>query len=164
MESPADPTLADDEGTLAVFASDLADGIDAAIPRWVERSLRVAAGAGGAFLEPSDVLTVAAATREVVMPELRRILAADVDADAGSPLEALRCGVGPMTACLDRRGAARPPRDEFLVRQYPSDPYGLGPASFADIDPGLHEPGLLWGAARAHVHLRRRREGEGTDG
>lgn len=158
MESSTDPTLADDEATLAGFAFDLAERIDAAIPRWVERSLRTTAGAGGGFLEPSDVARVAAATREIVMPELRRILAADVDEGAGSPLEALRGGVGPMTECLDRRGAARPPRDEFLERQYPGDPYGLGPASFADVDPDLHEPGLMWGAARAHVHLRRRRE------
>jgi hypothetical protein len=38
--------------------------------------------------------------------------------------------------------------------------YDLTPASFADVDPALHEPGLVWGAAKAHVHLaRRRREG-----
>ena len=34
----------------------------------------------------------------------------------------------------------------------------VGPAAFSDVDEDLHEPGLVWGAARAHVHLRRRRE------
>ena len=33
------------------------------------------------------------------------------------------------------------------------------PASFADLDPTLAELGLRWGAAKAHVVLRRRREG-----
>jgi putative CocE/NonD family hydrolase len=43
------------------------------------------------------------------------------------------------------------------VHSFPDDAYDLGPASFADIDPSLHEPGLMWGAAKAHVHLARRR-------
>ena len=43
---------------------------------------------------------------------------------------------------------------------FPDDPYDLTPGSFADVDPSLHEPGLVWGAAKAHVVLaRRRREG-----
>ena len=45
-------------------------------------------------------------------------------------------------------------------RAFPDDVYDLAPASFADVDPALHEPGLVWGAAKAHVHLaRRRRDG-----
>jgi hypothetical protein len=31
------------------------------------------------------------------------------------------------------------------------------PASFADLDSTVHEPGIVWGAAKAHVVLRRRR-------
>ena len=59
-------------------------------------------------------------------------------------------------------GAGVPPveRDEFTERRFPEDVYDLAPATFADLDPSLHEPGLTWGAAKAHVHLaRRRREG-----
>ena len=159
MDAQPDATLADDEARLAAFATELANRIDAAIPRWVERSLREKGGVG--FVE-ADVVPVADATRDAIMPALRRILSADVDAGAGSPLAALRAGVGPMTERLTVWGAARPPRDEFQERQFPGDPYELGPAAFADVDPDLHEPGLVWGAARAHVHLRRRREQ--TDG
>jgi hypothetical protein len=51
-------------------------------------------------------------------------------------------------------------RDEVARRLHPDDDYDLTPASFADISPELHEPGLVWGAAKAHVVLaRRRREG-----
>ena len=50
-----------------------------------------------------------------------------------------------------------PRRDEFAERTFPDDVYDLSPASFADVDPALHEPGLMWGAAKAHVILHRRR-------
>ena len=51
-------------------------------------------------------------------------------------------------------------RDEFQVRAFPDDVYDLTPATFADVDPALGDPGLEWGA-QAHVHLaRRRREGK----
>lgn len=158
MESQPEPTLADDEAQLAAFAGELGDRVDAALDAWVQRSLVAAAATGGAQAVADEVPDVVTATRALVMPELRRVLGADVDAGAGNPLAALRAGVGPMTERLMAWGAAQPPRDEFLERQFPGDPYQLGPAAFSDVDPGLHEPGLVWGAARAHVHLRRRRE------
>ena len=62
---------------------------------------------------------------------------------------------------LAQVGARPVPRDEFRERSFPDDVYDLVPGSFADVDAGLHEPGLVWGAAKAHVHLaRRRREGK----
>ncbi|MEM8708015.1 MAG: hypothetical protein AAGE98_16240 [Actinomycetota bacterium] len=158
MDADSEPTLADDEARLTSFASGLADGVDLHLAGWVERSLVVAAAAGGVAVVSDVVPGVVERTRAAAMPELRRVLDADVDAGAGSPLAALRGAVGPMTEALDTWGAARPPRDEFLERQFPGDPYQLGPAAFSDIHPDLHEPGLVWGAARAHVHLRRRRE------
>lgn len=157
METDPEPTLADDEAQLAAFACDLADRVEAAIPSWVERSLREK---GATTFDPAAASGIADETIAAVMPALRTILAADIDAGVGSPLAALRAGVGPMTDRLAAWGAPRPPRDEFQERQFPHDPYELGPAAFADLDPDLHEPGLLWGAARAHVHLRRRREAD----
>ncbi|MEM8707157.1 MAG: hypothetical protein AAGE98_11920 [Actinomycetota bacterium] len=158
MDADSEPTLADDEAQLAAFAFELADRVDTHIGGWVERSLVGAASAGGVPFDRAAVAEVVEATRAAAMPELRRVLAADVDDGAGNPLAALRSAVGPMTEVLDAWGAARPPRDDFLERQFPGDPYQLGPAAFSDIHPDLHEPGLVWGAARAHVHLRRRRE------
>ena len=64
------------------------------------------------------------------------------------------------TDVLASAGARPVARDEFSARHFPDDVYDLTPASFADVDPALHEPGLVWGAAKAHVHLTRRcREG-----
>ena len=45
------------------------------------------------------------------------------------------------------------PATSSLRRNFPDDVYDLSPATFADVDPALHEPGLVWGAAKAHVHL-----------
>jgi hypothetical protein len=36
--------------------------------------------------------------------------------------------------------------------------FGLGPASWTDVDPELHEPGITWGAWKAMTVLRRRRD------
>lgn len=45
-----------------------------------------------------------------------------------------------------------------LIRQIlPDLPEHLRPATFADIDPSLHDLGMAWGAAKAHVHVHRHR-------
>ena len=61
------------------------------------------------------------------------------------------------TAVLVDAQVPRPRRDEFAARNFPDDPYELGPATFDDVDPGLHDLGLRWGAAKAHLVLTRRR-------
>jgi hypothetical protein len=49
-------------------------------------------------------------------------------------------------------------RDKQQERLFPDDDYDLAPANFADVSPDLAEVGLVWGAAKAHTHLQRRRE------
>jgi hypothetical protein len=51
-------------------------------------------------------------------------------------------------------------RDEVQAALFPEDPYDLCPATFADIDPSLAEPGLVWGAAKAFAHLQRHKRSE----
>jgi hypothetical protein len=149
-----EPTLADDEARLAEIASALEVGLVQTIPGWLRRSaLTVRPSIDAAALDASIVDTMAA-----LEPELHRILVADVDAGAGSPLAAIRAATGAVTQLLLDDGALVPTRDEFAERSFPGDLFSFGPAAFAEIDEALHEPGLVWGAARAHVHLRRRRE------
>ena len=159
IAEPPEPTLTDDEAQLALYADELHGGVVAAVPSWIRRLAAERAAAGGVAVDETALDAVVAATVASVGPALRGILDADVDAGVGSPLEALRSSVGPLTDALRSWGAAAPHRDDFLERAYPNDPYQLGPASFSDVDESLHEPGLVWGAARAHVHLRRRRDG-----
>lgn len=152
-----------DDAALARYAADLAAGVDRAIPGWIERSVRgVLADQAIAVDDGLAAATAGAAraAREDGSPRVRALLATDVDAQAGNPLAILRGLVAYPTAVLRSAGARPVARDEFDERNFPDDVYDLSPATFADVDPSLHEPGLVWGAAKAHVHLaRRRREG-----
>jgi hypothetical protein len=161
MATPDDP---DDAAALARYASDLADGIEQAIPGWVERSVRRVLSEQGIAVDDGRAAAIAraaAAARDEGVARVRRLLSTDVDQQAGNPLAVLRALVPHPTAVLRAAGARPVARDGFSRRNFPDDDYDLTPASFADVDPALHEPGLVWGAAKAHVHLaRRRRAGE----
>lgn len=149
-----------DEAALVAYARALADAVPPALHRWVRRSVdRVAADAGVAVTAPMRSATDDAARRcgDDVGAQVRALLSVDIDAQRGAPLDLLRSAVDYPTAVLSSFGVAPVERDEFDQRVFPDDVYGLTPASFADIDESLHEPGLHWGAAKAHVHLARRR-------
>jgi hypothetical protein len=154
----------DDAAALARYATALADGIEAAIPAWIDRAVRrVLAGQGIAVDEARQAAIDRAgrAAHAEGAPRVRALLTTDIDQQAGNPLSVLRSLVPHATAVLRDAGARPVPRDEFAERNFPDDVYDLTPASFADVDSALREPGLVWGAAKAHVHLaRRRREGQ----
>lgn len=151
-----EPTLADDEARLAEISADLLARVRAAAPVWLTARATMLCAAAGVRPEGLDAAVAAAVA--VLDPELERILLADPDAGAGSPLAAIRASTRPVTEHLRALGVPPVGRDAFAEENFRDDVYDLGPATFADIDESLHEPGLLWGAARAHVHLRRRRE------
>ena len=160
LDDPADAEA------LARHAEALAAAIEEAVARSVAGVLAaqgLPAEGHAVEGEPVDELVAAAAAsaQEEGVRRVRRLLATDVDAQAGTPLAILRSLVTHPTAVLRRLGARPVPRDDFRERSFPDDVYDLSPASFAEVDPALHEPGLVWGAAKAHVHLaRRRREGK----
>jgi hypothetical protein len=157
---PDDP---DDAAALARYALALADGIEAALAGWVVGCVeRILVAYRGEVHPEEHRAAEGAGTAAVaeVGPEVRSLLLTDIDEQRTSPLALVRGAVRYPTAVLDQAGVPPVERDPFTVRQFPDDPYDLAPASFADLDPTLHEPGLTWGAAKAHVHLaRRRREG-----
>jgi hypothetical protein len=130
------------------------------LPGWVERSVERRLGPD----LPPDVRrrTEAAAAEAAadIGARVRELLELDIDVQWTNPLALLRAAVHYPTTVLDAAGAPRPARDREAERIHPEDRYDLSPAAFADVSPELHEPGLVWGAAKAHVHLaRRRREG-----
>jgi hypothetical protein len=153
-----------DAEALVRYASELADGIERSIPAWVERSARRVLDDQGIGVDAAlseAVAAAAQAARDDGAPRVRALLATDVDEQRGNPLAIVRTLVRYPTAMLRAAGARPVERDEFSQRSFPDDDYDLAPASFADVDPALQEPGLVWGAAKAHVHLaRRRREGK----
>lgn len=149
-----------DEDRLRGYAEALADAVDLTLPGWVVRSVNRVAHAWqpelGGRLGP-DARAAASAASAEVGPRVRALLLADVDAQRSGPLALLREAVRYPTEVLANAGVPPVVRDGFTERAFPTDVYDLSPASFADVDPALHEPGLVWGAAKAHVVLARRR-------
>ena len=95
----------------------------------------------------------AAAVADVEAP-LRALLAQDVDEQRSNPLAVVRRAVAHPTAVLRAAGVPPVVRDAHAEQLFPDDDYDLTPGGFADLAPSVHEPGLVWGAAKAHVILR----------
>lgn len=156
-----------DDERLRDHASALADAVDAVLAEWVVRCVRdrcVGSGVGvvDGRLDPdvaADATAAGARCRDEVGGAVRELLARDIDDQDTTPLTLLRDAVRYPTAVLEAAGVPPVVRDEFRERSFPGDRYDLAPASFGAVDPSLHEPGLVWGAAKAHVHLRRRAGG-----
>jgi len=129
----------------------------AALPGWVERcvSVRVAGTVPGPVAAAAREAGVRAAAE--VGERLRVLLETDVDAQRTNPLSILRGAVRHPTSVLEAAGVAPVERDRVALAMFPDDVYDLSPATWRDVDESLHEPGLVWGAWKAHVHLSRRR-------
>jgi hypothetical protein len=140
-------------------ATALADAVAAALPGWVERSVArlVTAWTGSG---PDAALADAAreAGRRAAVEvggEVRALVEADIDDQRTTPLSLLRAAVRYPTEVLRDAGVPPVVRDAIQERLLPDDVYDLSPATFADVDPALAEPGMLWGAAKALAHRRR---------
>lgn len=159
--APSDDRAFSDDDLLARYAADLADGVERALPAWVAAS--VARRLPGVDLEPwrADIERAGREAVTDVGAKVRDLLDLDVDEQWTNPLSLIRSAVRYPNRVLAAAGAPEVVRDRHAVRFLPDDVYDLAPASFADLDPALHEPGVGWGAAKAHVHLRRRRASSG---
>lgn len=149
--------------TIESVSAELVAAVRAHLGRWVEGCVvRVHEERRGPV--PDDVAAAARqAARDAVaevVPALEALLARDIDEQPTNPLTLLRDAVRYPTGVLTAAGVPTVERDEFAARHFPADVYDLSPAAFADVSPELHEPGLRWGAAKAFVHLQRRRDRE----
>ncbi|MEQ1788536.1 MAG: hypothetical protein ABL966_15895 [Acidimicrobiales bacterium] len=155
---PDDPA---DAAALRGYADALTEAVLAALPGWVERQVAERYEAWAGRPPPPEVRERAQRAGEQalaeVAPSLRSLLATDVDAQRSNPLAILRTAGRHPTGVLEGAGVPAVVRDAQAEALFPADLYDLGPASFADLHPAVHEPGLHWGAAKAHVILRRRR-------
>ena len=160
-----DEQRAADDERLASIAAALGDALDEAVPPWIERLVveRLAAWRGDVSdAERAEARAAGEAARSDVVPRLRGLLATDVDQQAVNPLALLREVTRHARDVLARHRVPAVDRDEFSVRSFPDDLYDLAPATWSDIDPGLQEPGIAWGAAKAYIFKARRRdEGRG---
>ena len=152
--------LAADEQRLAELATELADSVVTALGPWVVRCVeRLCMAWEGEF--PPSVRDQAQAAGDLAAHEVgskvRALLTSDVDAQRMNPLQILRAAASYPTAVLRSAGVPPVVRDAEAERQFPDDDYDLTPASFADLDPAVHDFGIAWGAGKAHVVLARRR-------
>jgi hypothetical protein len=152
----------DEAEALARVGAELAAGVTAAVPGWVVASVERLAVAWSGALDPE----VAAAARDAgeqaqreVGPALSALLAADVDDQWTNPMSIVRRAVAHPTAVLRRAGVGEVVRTAEDEARFPDDPYGLTPVTFADLDPSLHDLGLVWGAVKARAHVSRHRRG-----
>jgi hypothetical protein len=146
---------ADAEAALHAYALALADAIDRALPGWVHHCVERFVPVVGQVHD-----AVEAAGRQVradVGGQVRALLVTDIDEQQTTPLALMRRAVPLPTAILRDVGVAPVHRDEFEERSFPYDVFRLTPATLADVDPALQEPGLRWGAAKAFVFKQRRR-------
>jgi hypothetical protein len=151
---------ADEDELLAAAGAELAAAVERCLPGWVERSvLRLVAAFHGEVAPPVAAAARAAGERAArdVPARLREVLALDADEQRANPLAVLRTAVRYPAEVLGEAGVPPVVRGEFEERAFPADIYGLSPATWADIDEDLREPGLVWSAAKAHVVLARRR-------
>src|SRR5690606_30886508 len=113
-----------DEARLVDYATVLADAIEVALPRWVERSVERVCIDARRPLDPA--LRGAAADagrrcRDEVGPAVRSLLLTDVDEQRSTPLAVLRAAVRFPTEVLVSAGVPAVERDEFEVRAHPDD-------------------------------------------
>lgn len=140
-----------DEQKLAAYADDLIMGLAQHLPGWVERAV-------GERLVGTEV-DVAELDADIdgAVQKVTVLLRTDIDEQDNNPLAVVRTLVGPMTRYLAERSVEAVTRDPDSQRLFPDDRFDLTPGSFSDVHPDLHMAGLSWGAAKAHVHLQRRR-------
>jgi hypothetical protein len=138
------------EQALAEHGAALAEAIVDALPGWSARAV--------ARFRPDLAVAGEAAGREaaaVLGPRLRALLAADVDEQRANPLAVARAAVRWPTEVLRAGGVPPVRRDDHQRAHFPDDDYDLVPMTFADLDPSLQEPGIVWGAVKARTHLLR---------
>ena len=136
---------------LAEHGASLADAVIVALPGWVVRCVLAR--------DPDLRVEAEAAGRQAaaeIGPELRALLAADVDDQRVNPLALVRRAVRYPTRVLAAAGVEpRVGRSRFDAEHFPDDPYGLVPMTWRDVDESLHEPGILGGALKARAHRDR---------
>jgi len=153
---PSDADLA----ALREYAIQLADGIERALGLWVVRCVENVVTKSGAMVTGTLRRKATEAGEQataVVMPQVRALLSTDIDDQRIGPLQLVRDAVVWPTGVLREEGIASVHRDAMALSMFPDDIYDLTPTSFAELAPELLETGLTWGAAKAHVHLSRRR-------
>lgn len=148
---------------LSESAADLFDVASKVTADWLRRCVVAAIRRSAPGRDPHGIVPDAEIDRMAressrqVLHELRALLVTDVDEQRTNPLSIYRDAVAGPTELLRSHGVAPPTPDPFVAEHFPGDAYALGPATWADIDPALQQPGIVWSAWKAMTVLQRRR-------
>ena len=148
--------------TYLEVTNELVQALESALPEWVIDCVEKISVAWEGQTRPQLLAEAEQAAKKCydeVMPDLRALLLTDIDSQFVSPLSVIRKAVSFPTKVLRDNNVPEVNRDEFAIRNFPEDVYDLSPASFGDLNEGLHVLGIAWGAAKAHTHLQRRKQG-----
>lgn len=152
------PDVAKAEAFYTTTCDELVSALDGAIPQW----LATISTQRGYPLAVEDPLVVD--VHATMMHDLRDAYGGDgAEASAvpldsvRNPLDILRRGVGPLNERLAAEAIEEPQRDEVQRELFPDDLYDLAPGAFVELGDAVHNAGLRWGAAKAHLHLIRHR-------
>ncbi len=139
-------------------AADLLAVAERVVRPWLRRIVTTTARRAGADPDGWDDLDrLVDDTAAGLLDDLATLLALDVDEQRTNPLSIFRGAVVAPTEYLVERGVRPAGVDRFGAERFPEDVFGLGPATWSDVDDDLHVPGLTWGAWKAKTVLDRRR-------
>lgn len=166
MTATSEAPSPDDAERFAQIGLELLDAVDAVLRAWVERTILTAAErlAGPEALTEgllADAGAAAEAAHREALPALRALVDADAEAQRVNPLQILREAARHPTAVLAAHEIQPARRDAIQQEALPLDVYDIAPATWADIDASLVDPGIRWSAAKAHLVLVRRRRSSG---
>jgi len=141
------------------YSARLLQSVTAVAATWATRLIDDRLSADGLLdnVTEESRRSVVAEVERLAVDGLRQLLELDAEQQRSNPLAVLRAATAPVSGLLASAGARPVERDEFDRRSFPDDVFGLAPATWADIDPSLLEPGIEWGAWKAATIIGRRR-------
>lgn len=148
-----------EDGRVDAYSARLLESVTAVVVPWARRLVDERLVSDGLMESVSQEArrSAVAETERLAVDGLSELLKLDAEQQRTNPLTVLRSATIPLGRFLSSVGATPVARDEFDRRSLPDDVFGLAPATWADIDPSLVEPGLEWGAWKAATIISRRR-------
>jgi len=152
--------MTSDDLDIATVATELLAAAVEATPEWVRRCVDHVAREQAlltADLPEAAVADAGVRAQDFVETRLGALLALDIDRQRTTPLSIFRDAVRFPVEALHAMGAAPVHRGDVSRWAFPNDPFGITPGNLSDIGDEVHHAGIVWGAAKAGLHLERRR-------
>lgn len=142
------------------YSARLLETSNEVVAQWVERLIRKHCDDQKiSDLVVGDLLSsVVARVNREVHSNLHELLSLDVLEQRSNPLAIFRQATRSVSELLTQIGCTPKARDEFDERSFPDDIFGLSPATWADIDETMVEPGIEWGAWKAATIMMRKKK------